>query len=521
MATIDLSAARSPLILVVDIGSSSLRVVLYDAQAREVEGTLARRTYSVRTSEDGGAELDAEAMFDAFTAALDELLAKTLGTELAGIAASSLAANVLGIDAEGRAITPAYLYSDTRAAAAVQELRELVDWSPIYARTGCPLHTSYLPARFLWLKHTQPDMFARAAHWLSLHEFFLLKLFGRSIVSHSLASWTGLLNRVTLDWDDEVLTLAGVRRGQLSPLASAHDSLSGPSEEFRARWKQLVAARFFPAIGDGAAANLGSGCTDVTRVALTIGTSGALRVVVPGATEIKASRRQWAYSGRAGGTANVQRSAFQIPRGLWLYRVDERRGLLGGSLNNGGNVFAYLQRTLQLTASAETELAALEPDAHGLTVLPFFAGERSPGYHGDARASIVGWNLETSPVEILRACYEAIAYRIAAIYDLLREGYNGFVPRAIIASGSALFHSPAWVQILADVLGQPITVSGEAEATARGAALLALEAVGAIGDVSDLTPAFGQTVSPHAAYYDIYLRARERQQRLYSRLIEE
>ena len=174
--------------------------------------------------------------------------------------------------------------------------------------------------------------------------------------------------------------------------------------------------------------------------------------------------------------------------------------------------------TLQLPADVERQVETLEPDAHGLTVLPFFAGERSPGYHGEARATVAGWNLHTAPAEIVRACFEGIAYRLAAIYELVRAAIPA--PGELIASGAALLNSPAWVQILADVLGQPVTVSGEADASARGAALLALEALGASRAAAVAAPAFGQTFFPNAAHHEIYLRARARQEQLYSTLIK-
>jgi gluconokinase len=329
--------------------------------------------------------------------------------------------------------------------------------------------------------------------WVSLHEFFLLKLFGRSLVSHSLASWTGLLNHARLDWDDEVLSLSGIRREQLSPLAGTKDFLSGLNQEYRERWPALARVPFFAAWGDGATANVGSGCIDETLVAATIGTSGALRVVLA--------------------------QPNSIPQGLWLYRVDAHRSLLGGSLNNGGNVFAYLNRTLQLpdVVDLESKLAALQPDAHGLTVLPFFAGERSPGYQSQARAAVIGLSLDTPPVEIVRAALEAVAYRLALIYTRLREAIPR--PREIIASGAALLSSPAWAQILADVLGEPITLSEEQEVSARGAAVLALEALGAVESVSELAPTLGNTIAPNPAHHEIYRRAVERQSRLYDLLI--
>lgn len=474
--------------------------MLFDRSAQVVEGSIVRRAYQVRTTRDGGAELDAREMFETFASALDEVVERSNGTKIIGVATSSLASSILAVDERGDALTPIYLYSDTRDAGAVEELRAQIDWAPIYERTGCPLHTSYLPARLWWLRQTQPQVFTRAARWLSLHELLLSKLFGQSMISHSLASWTGLENRTKLDWDDRLLELIGINRDQLSPMGSMQDSFTQLRPEYASRWKSLVGASFFPALGDGAAANIGSGCTDSSQIAITMGTSGAVRVVVPG---IK--------------TPNT--SLFHIPQGLWLYHVDERRGLLGGSLNNGGNSFAYLRRTLALPdpKAEESELDELAPDSHGLTVLPFFAGERSPGYHGDARAVIAGLNLETKPIEILRATFEAVAYRVAAIFDLILTAISA--PRAIIASGSALLNSPAWVQIIADVLERPVLVSGEEEATARGAALLALEACGAIRDAGELPSRLGRMFSPETARQSIYRHARDRQQQLYSLLV--
>ncbi len=500
MDLVTLQAAEKPLLLVIDIGTSSLRALLFDGAGRSVDGVLARRTYSAHTTPDGGSDLDPDAMLQAFAGALDDLLALAPGVEIAGVATSSLAASLVGVDAQALPLTPVYLYSDTRNAGAVEQLRARVDWTPIYARTGCPLHTGYLPARFLWLDETQPGIVARAACWLSLHEFLLLRLFGKSIVSHSLASWTGLLNRRTLTWDSEVLALAGVRPAQLSPLVPASESLRGLLPDFAKRWPQLAQIPFFPAIGDGATANVGSGCIDATALSVTIGTSGAVRVVLPAGSQ--------------------GHSGLFPPIGLWVYTVDERRALLGGSLNNGGNVYAYLERTLHLpdSATAEREWAELPPDGHGLTMLPFYAGERSTGYHGNARAAIIGLSLDSRPIQILQAAFEAIALRIGAIDDLL---YAHLSPsHLIVASGSALLHSPHWVQIIANVLGRSVTISGEAEASARGAALIALESMGVIADLGQLPAAMGQTLNPDPASHEIYQRARERQERLYKMLVE-
>lgn len=496
MTFISLSNAQPPFVLVLDVGSSSLRAMIYDAHARVVEGYMARRSYQVCTNDAGEATLDPGVIFDAFCAALDEITNK-INFRISEVAASSLAYNVLGLDARDEPLTPAFLYSDTQNARAVEQLRARYDWTLLYARTGCPLHTGYLPARFLWLRETQPGIFSRTARWVSLYEFFLLRVFGHTRLSHSFAAWSGMLNHATLDWDDELLRITGIAREQLSPLSSAYDGLCGLRAEYATRWQMLANIPWLPALGDGALANIGSGCTDETRVAITVGTSGAMRVVMP-----------------------VEKAIRSLPRGLWLYRVDETDGLVGGSLNNGGNVFAYFSKTFQLPEPAllERELDAMSPDAHGLTLLPFFAGERSPGYRGDARAAIHGWSLRTTPAELVRATLEAISYRFAAIYDLLCQTIAP--PREMVASGAALLNQRVWMQILADVLGVPVTTSGEAEASARGAALIALRALSILRAFEKLPAILGESYLPRAEYFEIYQRARERQKVLYHLLVE-
>ncbi len=262
---------------------------------------------------------------------------------------------------------------------------------------------------------------------------------------------------------------------------------------FAARWPALRDAPWFPMIGDGAAANIGSGCVSPGRVALTVGTTSALRAVVTD-------------------------PALSLPTGLWCYRVDSRRLLPGGALTEGGGVFAWLRRTLRLGDPIELEaaLAGAEPDAHGLTVLPFFAGERSPGWDGDARATIHGLSLATRPEDIARAGLEAVALRIALVYNQLRSVLPA--EPQVIAGGGALLSSPAWQQIIADALGVPIAISTIPEASARGAALLALEALGVVPDVGQAPDGVGAAVMPNLEHHWRYQSALERQQRLYAQL---
>ncbi len=106
-----------------------------------------------------------------------------------------------------------------------------------------------------------------------------------------------------------------------------------------------------------------------------------------------------------------------------------------------------------------------------------------------------------------------MTYRLGFMYRIIAANYAG--AKEIIISGAALLHSPTWMQMLADVLGQPLIVSEEAEATSRGAALVALEQLGAIGSWADLPVTLGRTIAPDVAAHATYQTAMERQQHLY------
>ena len=496
MSTVIPGRAETPLILAIDIGTSSVRAVLFDRLGRAVEGTEVRQAHEIRTTAAGASETDADALLNLVWLCIDGVLeqAGSLSTQIAGVATCTFVSNVLGVDDAGQAITPLTTYADTRAAGDVADLRAEFDEAAVHDRTGCHFHPSYLPARFRWLARVHPDLFQQVARWVSIGEYLELKLFGEAAVSCSVASWTGLLDRRRLVWDEPLLAALPISEEQLSPLTDVSVPRQGLRGEFAARWPALRDVPWFPAVGDGATANIGSGCVSPARVALTVGTSSAMRVVVSGPV---------AY----------------VPDGLWCYRVDGRRSLPGGALTEGGSVFEWMTETLQVGNLAELEpaLAAMEPDAHGLTVLPFLAGERSPGWAGHARATIHGLSLSTTPLDVLRAGLEAVAYRIALVFDLLRP----LLPAdpQVVASGGALLSSPAWLQIMTDVLGRPVAVSEVEQASARGAALLALEALGVLDDVADAPAFVGDVHQPDAGRHVRYREAMERQWDLYERLV--
>lgn len=485
------SQARLPLILAVDVGTSSIRALLYDTAGYEVEDIDGRVAYEMRMTQDGGVEIDADHLVALTCEAIDEAIeeAGKLADEICGVGLCTFWHSLIGVGADGTPLTPLYNWNDTRSSDDARALAQCIDVRATHARTGVIPHSSYQPARLLWQRRTTPDIFPRVARWMTFGDYLLFKLFGRSLYSISMASGTGMFNPNTCDWDDELLSLVGINRSHLSPLAADDEALVGLREEYRDRWRVLNDVPWFPALGDGACSNIGSGCVTHDRVALMVGTSGAMRVCFRAET-------------------------VRVPEGLWCYRADRRYVVVGGALSNGGDVYAWSLKTLNLDADeTEEQLARPRPDGHGLTVLPFFSGERSTGWADEARAVIAGLTLATTPADILRALLESVAYRFAAVYGRLREEIPA--SNQVIASGGGLLNSPAWAQMMADVLNVPVAASAASEASSRGVALLALQAMGQIGDLEALPVLCGETFEPIPQHHAIYRAGFERHQRFY------
>jgi len=480
------------MVIAIDVGTSSARASLWDTEGHALARRFHQVPYTPRTTADGGVEHDAARLLDAVAACLDALCRGARAGEVLGIGVTTFWHGLLGFDASDQPATPLYMWADSRSAEDAALLRGALDEDALHARTGCHVHSSYWPAKLRWLARERPSDLRRVRRWGSLGEYLELVLFGETATSVSMASGTGLLDQDTARWDPEAVAMAGIDARQLFPLGDRTEPRRGLRPPWAGRWPALRGVPWFPAVGDGAASNVGSDCVDPGRVALNVGTSAALRIVTA--------------------------ATVAPPRGLWRYRIDRRLGVLGGATSEGGNVYAWCRQILNLPddAALETALERAAPDAHGLSVLPFLAGERAPGWRGDRRAAILGLGLDTTPVAILRAALEAVAFRLALVYALLAP--HAAADHVIVASGGALARSPAWTQIIADVLGRPITWSRESEATSRGAARLALQALGALPDLARAPAPLGETVVPDRARHLRYRDALERHRRLDERV---
>jgi len=477
-------------LLSIDAGTSGVRAALFDERGAFVPGAHAhnRRAF---TSVSDFSELDADQIVAEVISTIDELLANFTG-EIELIAISAFWHSLIGVDGDGRPTTPLLTWADTRAAKYANTLREKFEERELHARTGCRFHPSYWPAKLHWLEHEHHEKFLRTRCWLGFAEYLCLRLFGEAATSVSMASATGVFNQRECDWDWDFVRQLGVA---LDTLPKIKPQLNARlSASFASRWPALAQARLVTVVGDGAANNIGAGCSTKQRIALMVGTSGAMRVVFAGQPPV------------------------ELAPSLWSYRVDMQRVVVGGALSDGGGLLHWMAESLKVDRAAlQSEVAALEPDAHGLTVLPFWFGERSTGWSSDARGGILGLRQSTTPVEIVRATLEAIAYRFA----LIARALDQLAPSAaIVASGNALRSSPVWLQIIADVLGRPLLLGGSAEASIRGAALLALEAVGKIGTIEEDSIAIEQVFEPDLKRHARYQQGLARQEELYQRLYD-
>jgi gluconokinase len=417
-------------VLALDIGSSSVRAQRFDGDA-EPAGELRRERYDTNDA-------------DEVAALVRRVLA---GEEPDGT--SCFAHSLVAVDREFRPLTPILGWRDTRSAGAAEWLRRRLDGEAVHARTGAFLHPSFWPAKLAWLAETEPEIFRRAAFFVSFSDVVR----GAPETSLSMASATGLLDLTTGGWDGELLATLGLDAERLPRLVDQ------------------------PVWLDASCSNLGAGCTDRSRAALMVGTSAALRVFY--ATEQP-----------------------QPTPGLFLYRHDERHVIEGGALSDGGNLRAWLERTLK---EADGSFADRDPSDHGLTFLPFLGGERSTGWDPEARGSILGLTFATTPLDLRQAALEGVGFRFAAIADLLPDVDE------LVATGGGLEHAPEWIQVIADALARPVYRSSVREASLRGAAVAILRQSGS----EPVNPPLGQVVHPREERAEAYRLARERQQRLY------
>ncbi|MCS7223382.1 MAG: gluconokinase [Armatimonadetes bacterium] len=471
------------LVLTIDVGTSSLKMMLFDREGNRLPRAMKRVSYLPLTRADGTCVLDPDRLLQWTLKGLDEFLAQCgpLVPRIRAVGLCTFWHSIMGVGRDGRPVTPLFLWADSRSADEAALLRSQLDEKSYHLRTGCYFHSSYVPAKILWFRRKFPEQASQVRTWMGFGEYVTFKLFGQAPCTHSMASGTGLFNQSTLQWDGEILQSIGIGPTQL-PVLTDFVPVEG-------RWRSplipapLRAADWFPAVGDGATSNVGCSAVQPGIAALMLGTSAALRTLAPS-------------------------SKPPTVQGLWRYLIDSRRPLIGSAQSNGGIVLQWVKKVFKLPEDWEEALSKARPLSHGLSVLPFLLGERGPEWDKSSAGLIYGLTFEHSPLDIAQAFMEAVCLRMRLIAALITEQVGDL--RQLIGTGRALSQSRIWGQMMADALGRPIYISRETEASSRGTALLVLERLGLLSDITSSPARTATVVEPRHEYHAAYTEALQR-----------
>jgi gluconokinase len=451
----------------VDLGTTGARAAVFDGAARLLGE--ATREYTLYTPRPGWAEQDAEEVWTTAASCIRSAVRRAgLRRPRVAVGISGTFHNVLPIGHDGRPRGRALIWADTRAGAEAAAIKAGRDAQALYERSGCPIHPMYLPAKLRWLRQHGGD----APRYGTLMEEFAHRLTGVWACSLSAASGTGLLDMRRRRWDEELLEIAGIGAERLGELVEPTEPLGQLSDDAARATGLDRASLVVPGAGDGVLSSLGAGTIGPGQMTATIGTSGAVRLVAD-APKVDRQARTWCY---------------YLAAGRWV---------AGAAINNGGIAFRWSAEKL-LRAGSRAYQRTLDwaeqvgPGANGLLFLPFLTGERAPYWNADARGVLAGLAIEHDHRHVARATLEGICYRMRSIALALDEVAG---PIAETRATGGYTRSPFWLQMLADVLERPLVVPSVQEASALGAAELAMLGTGALPDLA-ATRAFVTTTAP-------------------------
>lgn len=439
----------------IDLGTTHLKVVLTDGQ----EQVLWQKKWPVQSLQPhpGWQEQDPLAIRDTVLLALRELAVVIPAEASRCIAGFSTAMHaLLLLDKNDQPLTPIITWADTRSQSQAASLRPTSQGRHIYLLTGTPIHPMSPLCKIAWMQETHPEIMEQKPRVVSLKDWIWENLTGHYEIDHSVASATGFFDIHRRQWCAEALTLVGLTESQLSsPVSVYHHRLADDYYQDLNHWK--IPLTWVIGGSDGYLATLGSGATKPGDMALTIGTSGAVRVL------------------RSQPVPDEQGLLFH-------YAAAEGQYLSGGAINNGGNLLAWFadiflqgQQTTAATLSYWLDQAALvAPGADGLRCIPYVYGERAPVWDASANASFTGIHAGHTKAHFLRAILEGVALSLYRITQVIEAG--GEKIERVYASGG-FTESTLWLDIVSRQLNKKLIVSHEADASAIGAVKIAVRSI--------------------------------------------
>jgi gluconokinase len=462
----------------VDIGTTSTKAVLFTTEGQVVAQHAVE--YPLLCTTPGMAEQDPLQIYEAVLSAISNAVGNS-HVEPAQIALVSFSAamhSVIAVGPDGELLSNSITWGDNRAGAWANRIRDELGGHKIYLRTGTPIHPMSPLCKIMWLRHDQPQLFARTARFVGMKEYVLYRLFGEWLVDHSIASATGMFNLQQLDWDQGALELLGIGPQQLSkPVPTTHH-LSGLAPAMAQQLGLSPATPFVIGANDGVLSNLGVNAIGPGQVAVTIGTSGAMRTVI--------DKPLTDPSGRT-----------------FCYALTAKHWVVGGPTNNGGSIFHWVRNELATAESAAAKAAGLDPydaltkiaegvsaGAEGLLFHPYLAGERAPLWNADARGSYFGLATHHGKPHMIRAALEGVIFSLYSILPAV-EGLIGPTTHMMATGGFA--RSALWRQMMADIFEREVVVPESVESSCLGAAVLGLYALGKVDSLDVIGAMVGST----------------------------
>ncbi len=466
------------LMIGVDIGTTSTKAVVFTLDGKPVAHHAV--DYPLLRPATAAAEQDPEQIFQAVLETIRTSLKRCpLPTgDIVCVSFSAAMHSVIAVDAQGRPLTRSITWADNRAAAWAERIKAGPGGDAIYRRTGTPIHPMSPLAKLAWLRDEQPELFTRTARFIGIKEYVFFRLFGQYLVDHSIASATGLFNLERLDWDDEALAVAGVRRDQLSTLVPTTHHLQGLDAALARELGLSAEVTFVVGANDGVLSNLGVNAIQPGEVAVTIGTSGAMRAVV--------DKPRTDPSGRT-----------------FCYALTERHWVVGGPVNNGGIIFRWVRDEFAASECETAKRLGLDPyevltriaervpaGAEGLLFHPYLAGERAPLWNANLRGSFFGLAMHHRKEHMIRAALEGV---ILNLYSIL-PAVESLVGRSqSIKATGGFARSGLWRQMMADVFNREVVVPETFESSCLGAAVLGLYALGRVDSLDVVGGMVGAT----------------------------
>ncbi len=463
----------------VDIGTTSTKSVLYDENGQFI--MKHNIGYPLHTPNVDVSEENPDELFDAVLMTVKYVVreANIKKEDIKLISFSAQMHSLIALDAEHHRLTESITWGDNRASKYAELINKEHQGSDIYQRTGTPIHPMSPLSKIFWMKHEQSDIYKQTAMFADIKTYIFYQLFEKYVIDYSMASATGMFNLEKLDWDKEALELLGITEAQLPQLVPTTHILKGMKKRYATLMGIDENTPIIVGASDGVLSNLGVNSYKKGEVAVTIGTSGAIRTVI--------NKPRTDYKGR-----------------IFCYVLDEDHYVIGGPVNNGGVVLRWLRDEL-LASEVETAkrlgvdpydvltkiASRVKPGAEGLIFHPYLAGERAPLWNADARGSFFGLTLSHQKEHMIRAALEGVLYNLYTVYLALIEVMNE-TPSTIKATGG-FAKSEVWRQMMADIFDTDLIVPESFESSCLGACVLGLKALGEIDDFSIIEEMVGTT----------------------------